>query len=65
MPGFAYYLRRLASFSRLISFDKRGIRLSDPVLEAPILEEWMDDVRTVMDAARSERAVSWARTRGR
>jgi class 3 adenylate cyclase len=59
MPGFAYYLRRLASFSRLISFDKRGIGLSDPVpLEPlPLLEDWMDDVRTVMDAARSERAV--------
>ena len=59
MPGFAYYLRRLASFTRLISFDKRGIGLSDPVpLERlPLLEEWMDDVRTVMDAAGSERAV--------
>ena len=59
MPGFAYYLRRLASFSRLISFDKRGIGLSDPVpLERlPLLEEWMDDVRTVMDAVASERAV--------
>jgi class 3 adenylate cyclase len=58
-PGFARYLRRLASFSRLISFDKRGIGLSDPVsLERlPLLEEWMDDVRTVMDAAGSERAV--------
>ena len=59
MPGFAYYLRRLASFSRLISFDKRGIGLSDPVLleRLPLLEEWMDDVRTVMDAVGSERAV--------
>jgi class 3 adenylate cyclase/pimeloyl-ACP methyl ester carboxylesterase len=59
LPGFAYYLRRLSSFSRLISFDKRGIGLSDPVpLERlPLLEEWMDDVRTVMDAAGSERAV--------
>jgi class 3 adenylate cyclase len=58
-PGFAYYLRRLASFSRLISFDKRGIGLSDPVPldRLPLLEEWMDDVRTVMDAAGSERAV--------
>ena len=52
-------LRRLASFSRLISFDKRGIGCSDPVpfsiLSTP--EEWMNDVRTVMDAAGSERAV--------
>ncbi len=58
-PGFAYYLRRLASFSRLISFDKRGIGLSDPVAldRLPLLEEWMDDVRTVMDAVESQRAV--------
>lgn len=59
VPGFAHYLRRLAAFSRLISFDKRGIGLSDPVPldRLPLLEEWMDDVRTVMDAAGSERAV--------
>ena len=58
-PGFAYYLRRLASFSRLISFDKRGIGLSDPVAleHLPLLEEWMDDVRAVMDTVGSERAV--------
>lgn len=58
-PGFAHYLRRLASFSRLISFDKRGIGLSDPVPvdPLPLLEEWMSDVRTVMEAAGSERAV--------
>jgi pimeloyl-ACP methyl ester carboxylesterase len=58
-PGFAHYLRRLASFSRLISFDKRGIGLSDPVSldRLPLLEEWMDDVRTVMDDAGSDRAV--------
>jgi len=59
IPGFAHYLDRLASFSRLISFDKRGIGLSDPVsLERlPLLEEWMDDVLAVMDAVGSERAV--------
>ena len=58
-PGFAYYLRRLASFSRVISFDKRGIGLSDPVPvdRLPFLEEWMSDVRAVMDAAGVERAV--------
>ncbi len=58
-PGFAYYLRRLASFSRVISFDKRGIGLSDPVQvdRLPFLEEWMSDVRAVMDAAGVERAV--------
>jgi len=58
-PGFAYYLRRLASFSRVISFDKRGIGLSDPVPvdRLPLLEEWMTDVRAVMDAVGVERAV--------
>ena len=58
-PGFAYYLRRLASFSRLISFDKRGIGLSDPVPldRLPLLEEWMTDVRAVIDAEGVERAV--------
>jgi class 3 adenylate cyclase len=57
-PVTGRFLRRLASFSRLILFDKRGIGLSDrlPVNELPILEERMDDVRAVMDAAGSERA---------
>jgi pimeloyl-ACP methyl ester carboxylesterase len=48
----------LGSFSRLISFDKYGIGLSDPAPTGslPPLEDWMDDVRAVMDAAGSERA---------
>ena len=52
IPGFAHYLRRLSSFSRLISFDKQGMGLSDPIAldRLPPLEEWMDDVRAVMDA---------------
>jgi class 3 adenylate cyclase len=55
---YAHFLSRLASFSRLILFDKRGSGASDPVpLGAlPTLEEWSDDIRTVMDAAGSERA---------
>jgi class 3 adenylate cyclase len=58
-PAFAHYLRRLASFSRLIAFDKYGIGLSDPIpsRSLPPLEDWMDDVRTVMDAVGSEAAV--------
>lgn len=58
-PTFAAFLRRLASFSRVILFDKRGTGLSDkvPVNELPNLETRMDDVRAVMDAAGSERAV--------
>jgi pimeloyl-ACP methyl ester carboxylesterase len=50
-PQVAIYLRRLASFSRLIMFDKRGIGMSDRVDGVPTLEERMEDVRTVMDAA--------------
>jgi pimeloyl-ACP methyl ester carboxylesterase/class 3 adenylate cyclase len=57
-PGFAGFLGRLGSFSRLICFDQRGTGLSDPVplAELPELEQWMDDVRAVMDAAGSRRA---------
>jgi DNA-binding winged helix-turn-helix (wHTH) protein/pimeloyl-ACP methyl ester carboxylesterase len=57
-PRFARFLMRLASFSRLILFDKRGTGLSDrvPNNELPTLEQRMDDVRAVMDAVGSERA---------
>jgi class 3 adenylate cyclase len=55
-PAVAAYFRRLASFSRLILFDRRGTGLSDPVVNAPTLEDQMDDVVAVMDAAGSERA---------
>jgi class 3 adenylate cyclase len=51
------FLEALGSFARVINFDRRGSGLSDPVAEAPTLEERMDDVRAVMDAAGSERAV--------
>jgi pimeloyl-ACP methyl ester carboxylesterase len=47
---------RMSSFARMIFFDKRGTGLSDPVATAPTLEERMDDIRAVMDAAGSERA---------
>jgi class 3 adenylate cyclase len=52
----ARFLEGLASFARVINFDRRGSGLSDPVAEAPTLEQRMDDVRAVMDAAGSERA---------
>ena len=57
-PLQAHFFRRLASFSRLIRFDKRGTGLSDPVSikDLPTLEERMDDVRAVMDAVGSDRA---------
>ena len=50
------FFQRLASFSRLIVFDKRGMGLSDRDVGAVTLEERMDDVRAVMDAVGSERA---------
>jgi class 3 adenylate cyclase len=52
----ARFLEGLAAFARVITFDRRGSGLSDPVAEAPTLEQRMDDVRAVMDAATSERA---------
>ena len=50
-------LDRITSFARLIVFDRRGSGLSDPMTGAPTLEEQMDDVLAVMDAAGSETAV--------
>jgi len=57
-PGFRHLLTRLSSFTRLITFDKRGTGLSDRVdtHHLPSLETRMDDVRAVMDAAGSGRA---------
>lgn len=57
-PSFARFLERLAKFSRLIVFDKRGTGLSDRVDEnhLPTIEQRMDDMRAVMDAAGSQRA---------
>ena len=65
-PAHAHLLRRLASFSRLILFDKRGTGLSDPVPvdRLPTLEQRMDDVRAVMDAAGSERAALFGSSEG-
>ena len=56
LPALARFYERLASFSRLILFDKRGTGLSDRVGGVPPLEVRMDDVRAVMDGAGSERA---------
>ena len=65
-PGYAAFLERLASFSRLIIFDKRGTGLSDPVPldQLPTLEQRMDDVRAVMDAAGSTRAALLGHSEG-
>jgi pimeloyl-ACP methyl ester carboxylesterase len=55
-PSLVHCFSRLASFRRVITFDKRGTGLSDPAPHAPTLEESVDDLRAVMDAAGSERA---------
>jgi pimeloyl-ACP methyl ester carboxylesterase len=55
-PRAVRFAGRLASFSRLITFDKRGTGLSDRTVAVPTLEQRMDDVRAVMDAVGSERA---------
>lgn len=57
-PRIERFFRRLASFSRVIVFDKRGTGVSDPVpLGAlPTLEEWAEDIRVVLDAVGCERA---------
>ncbi len=61
VPGLGRFLRRLATFSRLIVFDRRGSGLSDRITEgsAATLEAGMDDIRAVMDAARSDRALQF------
>ena len=56
LPAMAAFLNRLASFSRLILFDKRGCGMSDRVHPLPTLEQRMDDVRAVLDAVGSKRA---------
>jgi pimeloyl-ACP methyl ester carboxylesterase len=59
VPPMAAFRERLASFGRLIMFDKRGTGASDPVPTSslPTIEAWMDDVPAVLDAVESERAV--------
>jgi class 3 adenylate cyclase/alpha-beta hydrolase superfamily lysophospholipase len=65
-PNLARFLSRLASFSRLIIFDKRGVGLSDRVSDKdfPTFETRMDDIGAVMDAAGSDRAVVFGVSEG-
>ncbi len=63
-PAIARLLRRLASFSRLIVFDKRGQGLSDRLGRPPTLEESMDDLGAVMDTTGSERAAIFGVSEG-
>ena len=55
-PAYARFLQRLASFSRLILFDKRDTGLSDRIVGVPTLEQRMDDVRAVMDSTGTQKA---------
>ena len=59
-PPIARVLTRLASLARVIAFDKRGTGMSDRVVGLPTLEARIDDIRAVMDAADSRRAVLYA-----
>jgi pimeloyl-ACP methyl ester carboxylesterase len=63
-PRWARFLHRLASFSRLIVFDMRGVGLSDRGPQPPYLESQMDDLSAVMDAAGSRSAVIFGVARG-
>ncbi|MEM7476865.1 MAG: alpha/beta fold hydrolase [Planctomycetota bacterium] len=65
-PNFASFLNRLSEFGRVILFDKRGTGLSDkvPLHELPTLEDRMDDVRAVMDAAECDKAVLFGVSEG-
>lgn len=64
MPRVPELLERLASFARVVIFDKRGTGLSDPVAEPPPLEQRMDDMQAVMDAAGVERAALFGISEG-
>ena len=64
VPSYAASLRELASFSRLILFDKRGTGMSDRVEGVPTLETRMDDLRAVMDAIGCERAALFGVSEG-
>jgi class 3 adenylate cyclase len=63
-PGYASCLERLASFGRVLYFDRRGIGLSDPLPQgaAATVEQWVEDTRTVLDAAGTKQVVVFAAT---
>ena len=63
-PNFSRFLERLASFARLIMYDKPGTGLSDPIPHLPTLEERGADIEAVLDAAGSERTVLFGQSEG-
>src|SRR5688500_17061917 len=64
VPNIPQILERLGSFARVVIFDKRGTGLSDPVSEVPTLDQRMDDMRAVMEAAGIERATLYGISEG-
>src|SRR5688500_2995627 len=63
-PPYERFMERLSRFARVIVFDKRGTGLSDPLIGSPSLEQRIDDIAAVMDAAGSERAVVFGISEG-
>jgi pimeloyl-ACP methyl ester carboxylesterase len=64
VPGYTAFLRQLRNFARVVTFDKRGQGLSDRISGAPSLEQRVDDLRAVMDAIGSQRAVLFGFSEG-
>jgi class 3 adenylate cyclase/pimeloyl-ACP methyl ester carboxylesterase len=64
LPAYASFLRNLASFARVICFDKRGVGMSDRITRLPDLEARMDDIRAVMDASTTVRAAIYGMGEG-
>lgn len=63
-PELVHFLNELGKIARIILFDKRGTGLSDRVVELSTLEERMDDIRAVMDAAGSQKAILFGHSEG-
>ena len=57
LPQFASFMRHLGTLARVVTFDKRGVGLSDRAVRLPDLETMMGDVRTVLDAIGSKRSI--------
>jgi class 3 adenylate cyclase len=63
-PGVTQFFRRLASFSRLLLYDKAGTGVSDAITHVPTLEERVDEIRAVMDAAGMDSAALFGESEG-
>lgn len=63
-PELVAFFKELGKIARIILFDKRGTGLSDRITEFPTLEERMDDIRAVMDAVGSQKAVLFGHSEG-